>query len=78
MWNGDNYPQEYEPDTVDPADFEPVDPSELGWGETDGAVSINAMTVAKRLNDLLVIVQQQHDEIVALRRRPGCACLGDA
>ena len=58
VWNGDNYPQEHDTDRVRAADFEPIDASELGWGETDGAVSINAIVVAKRLNDLLVIVQQ--------------------
>jgi hypothetical protein len=68
MWNGANYPMEYEVDTVDPSEFEPVDPSELGWGETDGGVSINALVVAKRLNDLLVMIQQQQEQIERLRR----------
>jgi hypothetical protein len=57
-----------EVDTVDPSEFEPVDPSELGWSETDGATSINALTVAKRLNDLLVMIQQQQEQIERLRR----------
>jgi hypothetical protein len=77
MWNGDNYPQEYETDEIDPAALEPVDAHELCYSEPDGAVSINALTIAKRLNDLLVIVQAQHEEIAALRRRPGCVCLGE-
>ena len=58
MWNGDNYPQESVVDEVKAADMEPIEYTELGYGETDGAVSINAIAVAKRLNDLLVIVQK--------------------
>ena len=58
VWNGANDPMEYDVDTVSAADMEPVAAEDLAWGETDGAVSINAVAVAKRLNDLLVIVQQ--------------------
>lgn len=68
MWNGANYPMEYETDVVDPSAFEPLDVSDLvdPW-------NVRVDVIAKRLNDLLVICQQQQDEITALRRRPGCA-----
>lgn len=58
VWNGDNYPQEHDVDEIKAADMEPIDAAELGFSEADGAVSINALAVAKRLNDLLVIVQK--------------------
>ena len=58
VWNGANDPQEYVVDEVKAADMEPIDAADLAFGEADGAASINADAVAKRLNDLLVIVQQ--------------------
>ena len=63
VWVGDNYPQEFEDSLIRAADMEPVDATDLAYGETDGAVSINALEVAKRLNDLLVIVQQLEDRL---------------
>lgn len=39
-------------------DLQPISPEDLGWGEIDGAISINAQVVAERLNDLLEMVME--------------------
>ncbi len=49
--------------------MKPIKPEELGFSESDGAVSINADAVAKRLNQLL-------EQIEVLQRRSWrCQCM---
>ncbi len=64
-WAGDNYPQEHEEPDMRASDMEPMDAYDLGYSETDGAVSINAFAVAKRLNDLLFVVQRLEEQLAA-------------
>lgn len=68
-WAGDNYPQEYEDGPAKASDMEPIGPEELAYSETDGAVSINAIAVAKRLNDMLVVVQELEARVDYLEKR---------
>lgn len=64
-WAGANYPQEHEEPDMKASDMEPMDAYDLGYSETDGAVSINAFAVAKRLNDLLFVVQRLEEQLAA-------------
>lgn len=39
------------------SELKEIEARDLGWGETDGAVSINTEAVAKRLNEMLLCLQ---------------------
>jgi hypothetical protein len=50
-------------------DLKPITAAELGWGEADGAISINTGAVAERLNALLRRIER-------LERSAGrCECM---
>lgn len=54
------------------ADLSEINPRDLAYGETDGALSIRADVVAQRLNALLLIVQQMERGAVQC----GCSACG--